>query len=404
MRSNLNALLFTSLLTLALSAPAHAQPVSGMPSSPGQTQAYSPGGQPLSPLPKRIDNFVEQRLSQLGVPGYSLCVVRKGEVILQKGYGFADLESRTPVTPETTFGLASITKTFTAMALLVLVDRGLINLDDPLSKHLPDIPKEWQPITIRQLASMSAGMRKGIPKETPWPQEFETLKQMPLLFPPGSDTTYSNPSYRTLGTVIEKVTKSKYMDVLADFVLLPLAMNNTGTTDDPKGPQSNAYRRNVQTGQIARIRYKDTRISFSAGMLSSNTPDLVKYTQALLDRDILSPPAYKTLFFERYPPPSGKPGTWAFGWGRNAIAGQLCLAMNGGDPGVASTILMLPESRLVVIGLANMHAKGVYQLPRQVARMVLESDEIERAEQSAPGGSEGTEPMDAGEGTEASNE
>lgn len=379
----------------------HGQP------SPGQTQAFSaPGSAGQSgqiTLQQKIDNLVQSKVTKFGVPGYSVCVIRKGEVILQKGYGVGDMKSRAPITPETAFGLASITKTFTAMALLVLVDRGLIDLESPLEKYLPDIPKEWKPITIRQLASMSAGMRKGIPRETPWPQEFETLKGMPLLFQPGSDFEYSNPSYRTLGSVIEKVTKAKYMDVLNDLVLLPLGMNSTGTTDEPKAPQTNAFRLDMQTGETFRIPYKDTRISFSAGALSSNTIDMAKYAQALLQKDILSPASYRTLWYERSPLPSGKPGNWAFGWGCNSFMGQLMLAMNGGDPGVSSSIMILPESKIIIIGLSNIHSKEIYRLPKIIARMLLE-DAGATPSPSQGGAANDSPPGETPEGAELSGD
>lgn len=348
-------------------------------------------------LQQKIDNLVQSKVSKFGIPGYSVCVIRKGEVVLQKGYGVADMKSKAPITPETTFGLASITKTFTAMALLVLVDRGLIDLESPLEKYLPDIPKEWKPITIRQLASMSAGMRKGIPRETPWPQEFETLKGMPLLFPPGTDYEYSNPSYRTLGSVIEKVTKSKYMDVLNDSILLPLGMNSTGTTDEPKAPQTDAFKLTLQTGELIRIPYKNTRISFSAGALSSNTIDLAKYAQALLRKEILSPASYKSLWYERRPLPSGKPGNWAFGWGCNSFMGQLMIAMNGGDPGVSSSIMILPESKVIIIGLSNIHSKEIYRLPKLIARAVLE-DNGATVTPAQPGGADTDTEGDARQG------
>src|ERR1043166_6554438 len=150
-------------------------------------------------LAQRIDKLVQNKVSELNVPGYSLVVIYKGNTILQKGYGFADRERHIPVTPETVFGLASMTKTFTALALLILVDEGKVRLDDTLNKYFDGLSPKYRQITIRQLASMIAGVPvKGIGDREglSWQEEFKRVQNMPLDSRPGTRYSYSNLSYR----------------------------------------------------------------------------------------------------------------------------------------------------------------------------------------------------------------
>lgn len=346
--------------------------------------AVGPGMEPApyasasdAELRKRLSALVEQQCQVNNIPGYAISVVKDGRIFFQAGFGLADIESRRPVMPETIFGLASVTKTFTALCLLMLVDRGLINLDSTADRYLPDVPGRWAKLTIRQLATMTAGLPKGLPHELPWPQEMRVLGKKPLLFAPGTDYCYSNPGYRLLGSIIEKVTGRPYAQVVADFITGPLAMPSTGPPEmlSQTGLIAAPYGDNQGTAPVHRIAYKPSEISFAAGMLFSNVIDLSRYAQSLLDNTVmLSRQAYETLLYDRPPLPSGRRSNWAFGWGSKLDAGagnQRRIGMNGGDPAVASTILMFPDSRLIVIGLSNIHKPGVYRIAQMAGGLML---------------------------------
>lgn len=331
---------------------------------------------PQSAINKRIDDLVNLAIKRGGIAGYSLVVIKDGKVLHQAGYGFADRAHAVPVTPDTVFGLASVTKTFTALALLSLVESGKLSLDDPLSKHLTGLPSSWKNLTLRQLASMTAGVPNDIPREKPWPEEMAIIQTKPLLFKPGSRYSYSNPSYRTLGTVIERVTGKPYLQYLNSTVLKPLDMKSTGSREDLEktATVSQPFGVNQSTGRSVLLRYKPTEISFSSGMLFSNATDMSKYAQALLDHKLLNAGSYKTLFVSRPPLSTGAQSNWAFGWGverKKAYGGRLVYGMNGGNPGVASTILLVPEEKLAIVGLSNVYAPTAYRIPRMVAQAVL---------------------------------
>ncbi len=355
---------------------------------------WSPGGNPpgMSPgsneatvanlqeadLQRRlaqIDAMVQQRMPQQDLPAYCLTVIKYGRVVFHKAYGFADLQQHIPASNETVFGLASNTKTFTALALLSLVDQGLVNLDDPLAKYIDGLTPPYRGLTIRQLASMTAGVPKVVSQEVPWRQQLDILDHTPLVSQPGSQFLYSNFSYRLLGSVIERATGRPYFEVVRDTILAPLQMNSTATTVmlQPTGHVAQAYGDNGGRGPLHAIEYKNPAISFAAGMLASTNDDLVNYVFGLLNRRILSEQGYRTLWYDRPPLTTGQPSNWAFGWGSaiNTNFGTRTVSMNGGTPGVASSIIILPEQNAAVIGLCNIQKPAAHDVAREAARLAF---------------------------------
>ncbi|MBA3858132.1 MAG: hypothetical protein C0507_14605 [Cyanobacteria bacterium PR.3.49] len=366
--------------------------------SPASAQFSKPGDQSSAPGPameaagrmspenamdadlqlrlQRIDAMVKDRMQALNMVGYSLTIIKAGKVVFQKPYGYQNLETRQPTTNDTIFGLGSLTKTFTAIALLSLVDKGLVGLEDPLSKYVDGLTPEYKSLTIRQLASMTAGVPSKISQEVVWRDQLDILDHTPLVSQPGSAYLYSNYSYRLLGTVIEKVTKQPYLQVVESTICAPLNMRSTGSTTllQPTGRVAQAYGDNMGKGPLRAIEYKNPAVQFSAGMLGSNSYDLINYVLGLLNRQILSPEAYKVLWEYRPPLTTGQPSKWAFGWARAnnpQLNGQLTLMMNGGVPGVASSIMILPETNSAVIAMSNLRKPPVYQIAKFAAAMAF---------------------------------
>jgi CubicO group peptidase (beta-lactamase class C family) len=358
-------------------------PVHSQTRRKANTNAQAPGASGATPstpespyqISARVDRMVEAQVRKLGIPGYGLTVIHGGTIVLQKGYGFADLEAQSPVTPHTVFGLASVTKTFTSFGLLLLVDEGKIKLDDTLNHYLPELTPAWRKITIRQLASMTAGIPEGMPNEIPWPEEMKLLQERPLAFEPGTRYLYSNCSYRILGSVIEKVTGKTYMEFVRERILEPLGMRDTGPTDRQfEPPMAAPYARKPEGGLERLGGYKGPEINFSAGMLASNSVDMAKYAQALVTHKMLSPKGYELLWMKRQALPGGKAAPWAFGWESGSVAGHLQVRISGGLPGIASTVLIFPNDDLIVIGLANIGGAEPHNLTQAVARELLGAD------------------------------
>lgn len=325
---------------------------------------------------QRIDSMVMQRMQELNLPGYSLSIIKNGKVVFQKPYGFQNVEAQQPTTNDTIFGLGSLTKTFTAISLLSLVDKGLLNLEDPVSKYVDGLAPAYKPLTIRQLASMTGGVPAQLSQEVAWKNQLEILNQTPLVSQPGSAFLYSNFSYRLLGSVIEKVTGQPYLQYVESTVCAPLDMRSTGTTVllQPTGRVAQAYGDNMGKGPMRAIEYKSPAVAYSAGMLASTSNDLINYVFGLMGRKIVSPDAYKTMWYNRPPLTTGQPSKWAFGWANTHnknLNGQLTIAMNGGVPGIASTIIILPDTNSAVIALCNLRKPPVYQIAKTAAAMAF---------------------------------
>jgi CubicO group peptidase (beta-lactamase class C family) len=284
------------------------------------------------------------------------------------------------VTPDTVFGIASLTKTMTAALLLSLVDQGTISLDDHLGKYSAQLPNAWKKLTIRQLANMTAGIEPAAkPKERSWEEDMKVLSQMPLKWTPGTRYEYSNPSYRLLGTLMEAITGVSYVAILRERILQPLGMSSTKPMKQFRGSErvATAYQNN--DGDIVQVDYKDDDISFSSGMLASTSADMAKYVNGLLEGKLpLSTDAYQTMFSERPTLPSGNAPIWAFGWDitEDQQTGMKFAEMQGGDPGVASAIVLVPESKLAVVALANMYDKRAYKIPKMVARTIIREQQM----------------------------
>jgi len=180
----------------------------------------------------KVDDFVQAEMQKQRIPGVSLAVVKNGQIILAKGYGYANVEHNVPVKPETIFQSGSIGKQFTATAVMMLVAEGRINLDEKISKYLGDVPDSWQNITVRHLLTHTSGL-------TDYPGDFdfrrdyteaELLKRAQAITPgfkPGEKWQYSNLGYVTLGILIHKVTGQFYGDFLQERIFKPLGMTTT---------------------------------------------------------------------------------------------------------------------------------------------------------------------------------
>lgn len=187
-----------------------------------------------------IDAYVRQQMSAWHIPGTAVAVIRRGKVMLAKGYGFANVESKTPVTPDTAFEVLSVGKEFTATAVMILVEAGKLSLQQPISTYLPTLPETWKPITIRQLLSHTSGIpdytdapgffaRAAIPAS---PDELlGEIKDRPLQFVPGTRFRYSNSNYYLLGRAIEAISGEPFDRLMTEHVFGPCGMTTTRMDD-----------------------------------------------------------------------------------------------------------------------------------------------------------------------------
>lgn len=277
----------------------------------------------------------------------AILVTQGGHALIDRGYGLADRSAGTPNTPDTRYHIASITKPFTATAILILQDRGRLSIDDPLTKYIPDAPAAWQGITLRHLLAHTSGLGDHNPllaghfgePFTP-ARLWGIIRTLPLDSPPGEKYQYSNAGFSILGLVIEKVSGQPYGDFLRDNIFAPLHMDATGY-NPPAGPKDAIGYEMGEDGPVAAA-HRDLTNSFSAGGLVSTTHDLLTWQEALFGGRLIS----KTALAEMQ--------TQGLGIARMTLDDHTLYSHSGHLPGYVSDAAYQPEGALSVIVLGNL--------------------------------------------------
>jgi D-alanyl-D-alanine carboxypeptidase len=249
----------------------------------------SPAGAQAAAQTQAVDAVVEKAMQTRQFPGVSIGVVKDGRVILAKGYGLSDVEKSIKATAGTVYQLASVTKPFTAMATLMLVEQGKLSLDGKVTDILPGLPAAWTPVTVRHLLTHTSGIKSytdlfGEKKVTnsqvfTADQILALVKDAPLTFTPGEKYAYCNTGYYLLGMIIEKVSGQPYAAFLADRIFKPLGMTSTSLDDYadarpiPPGatPRPTARRRWPST-RTRRSRSRPARSSRRSSIWPGSTP------------------------------------------------------------------------------------------------------------------------------------
>ncbi len=257
-------------------------------------QASAPATQTTpQQIAAKVDEYMQAVVRANNFTG-SILVARNGQPIISKGYRMANFETGTPNTPQTKFRLGSVTKQFTAMAVMMLQEQGKLSVNDSICKYLADCPALWQPITIRNLLTHTS----GIPSYTDFPNFMqtigtrtapsalvETFRNKPLEFAPGEKYKYNNSGYHLLGLVIERASGKSYADFLQENIFAPLAMRDTGYDSNQAIIKNRASGYAQQGDGLANALYIDMSIPFSAGALYSTTEDMLRWTRRSTPRN-----------------------------------------------------------------------------------------------------------------------
>lgn len=338
---NINRIIIIILLCLIISQYASAQNSSGARQSPAQ-------------IVTKVDEYMNAAAKVEGFSG-SILVALDGKPVISKGYGMANYELDVPNTPQTVFRLGSITKQFTAMAVMMLQERNKLTVQDPICKYLEDCPTAWQPITIRHLLTHTS----GIPNFTEFPDYAKTMslpvtqaslierfKDKPLEFVPGEKSNYSNSGYYLLGMVIERASGKTYADFSQENIFVPLGMKQTGYDDTRSIVKNRAAGYTRQGTSILNAAYTNTDITFSAGALYSTTEDLLRWDQALYTEKLVKRKSLEEMFTPF------KEG-YGYGWGVGKMFDRRVINHSGGISGFSTIINRFPDDRVTVIVLTN---------------------------------------------------
>ena len=329
------------------------------------------------PPPQELTSRIEQYMAAQFARGQfngTVLLAKNGQVLFSRGYGMANLEHDVPCTPDTKFRLGSITKQFTAMAILILQERGKLAVTDKVKKFIPGAPKTWDDITIHHLLTHTS----GIPNYTSFPDFLKTLrspitldeliakfKDKPLDFKPGDKFKYSNSGYVVLGRIVETASGGQYAAFLKEAIFDPLEMHDTGYDNFATVLKNRAsgYSRLLGLAS-ANTAYIDMSIPHAAGALYSTVLDLLKWDRALDSEKLLprkSIEAMFTPFRDRY----------AYGWSIDKKLDQLRHAHGGGIPGFVTFIERFPAEKLLIVALSNIEGSRVDRIGNDIAAIVL---------------------------------
>ena len=308
-----------------------------------------------------VDEYVKAQMERRKIPGLSLAVVQRGQVVKLQGYGLASVELDAPVTPDTVFELASVTKQFTAAAVMKLVEAGKVALDDPIAKYLDDVPPAWSAITVRHLLTQTAGLasltdgfaalwRGGVRMNYTTRQMFDAATKDAMSFTPGAGWQYSDVGFFLLGMIIEKASGQRYAAFLAERFFTPLGMTATSVIDQSAVVKHRAPGYTLREDQLVRIR-RDWQFEMAShyGVLSS-VRDLVKWDAALEKAEVLSRQSLSAMW-TAVRLDDGSRRQYGFGWFVTERRGHRLIEHSG----ITGTqFSRFPDDGLTVIVLTNL--------------------------------------------------
>ncbi|KZC17757.1 serine hydrolase [Rhodanobacter sp. FW510-R12] len=313
------------------------------------------------------------------VPGASLLVLKDGKPVVRRGYGLANLEDNERATPTTNYRLASVSKQFTAAAILLLAEDGRLRLDDPVRRWLPTLPESTAAVTLRQLLSHTGGLvdyedliAPGTTAQVSDDDVLRLLSATPkTYFTPGTAYRYSNSGYVLLGLVVERASGISLPLYLQQRIFQPLHMGHTLLYEHGKGPEvaNRAYGYSEENGRWTRTDQSVTSATRGDGGIYSSIDDLAKWDAALYDDRLLSA-ASRKLAFSPHVKVTGEPYEASYGYGWR-ITGDT-LWHSGESIGFRNVIVRWPQQHLTVILLSNRNDPEPYRTALAIAAPYLQ--------------------------------
>ena len=313
-----------------------------------------------------IDKIANDALATSGVPSASIAVVKDGKIVYLHAYGLARLEPKTPAASEMRYSIGSISKQFTAAALLLLQEQGKLSLDDKVGKFIPDLTRANE-VTIRQLLSHTSGYQDYWPQDYVMPMMLEPVTaakildlwaRKPLDFDPGTKWQYSNTNYVIAGRIIEKVSGKPLMQFLKEKVFSPLGMTSVANIDAEKlgDTDPTGYKR-YALGPLRVAPKEGFGWLFAAGELAMTAEDLAKWNISMMDQKLLRPASYREL--EREAQLNNGLGTrYGLGVSLGMESGHRAVSHGGEVSGFVSQSIVFPDERVSVVALTNQDASN----------------------------------------------
>lgn len=331
-----------------------------------------------------IDAYVAAEMGRQRIPGLSLAVVRRGVVTKAKGYGLANVELSVPATPRTVYQSGSLGKQFTAVAVMMLVEKGALSLDDRIARFLPEAPATWRDITVRHLLTHTGGMgdyteKIDLHRDYKTEELLAFAAEQPLEFPAGEKWSYSNTGYMVLGILIQRVGGQFYGDMLRDRVFKPLGMDSARVISEADIVPNRAAGYRLVDGALKNQDWVAPSLNTTAdGALYFSVLDMAKwdaalYTEQLVKRasleQVFTPTRLKDGSIHRDEDGSG----YGFGWVIGEQAGHRRIEHGGSWQGFEAHIARYVDDGVTVIVLANLADSDPGVIGHGVAGLVVRS-------------------------------
>jgi CubicO group peptidase (beta-lactamase class C family) len=362
---------FLILLSASLFSPSLAQ----RPGRPGQQpqeqrQRGRTGGTSDQQIQAEADRIVGQMMTQNGIPAVVLAVVKNGRVVVQKGYGVKSTNSNQAPDENTVFYIGSLSKAITAVGAMLLVDKGKLNLDEPASRYMNDLPRNWNRITVRQFMTHTSGI-PDLPKrqkkqEDTIHQAFKLAAGLPMSFEPGTKEQYNNFNFAVIGHLIEEISGQSYSDYMKENLFGPLGMNQTGGGILERFP-NHATGYNGAGGNLKPGVFDVQEFGWPSGGLATTLADLLKLDEALRSGRLMKQSTYQQMI-TKADVGSGTPGWFT----HDAGAVKLVTKNGAGSMGFSSMYIFAPGRGDSAIMIRNFAGNAAIQPPaNQIISAVL---------------------------------
>ena len=339
----------------------------------------------------RVDRIATQALEQTGVPSASVAVVQHGKLVYTHAYGWAHLDPKLAATPEMRYSIGSISKQFTAAAILLLQQDGKLSLDDAVGKYVPGLT-QGDKVTIRQILSHTSGYQDYWPEDyvmTPMLQPesaqqiLDTWAKKPLDFEPGTQWQYSNTNFVIAGRIVETITGHPLMDMLVERIFRPLGMKSVWNSDEAKLTQVDAtpYYRHA-LGPLRQAPKEGRGWMFAAGELAMTAHDLALWDESMIAQSLLSKESYKQMFTEAKLN-NGKGTHYGLGVQVLDSHGHREIEHSGEVSGFVSDNVVMVDDGVAVAVLTNQDAVGAASTIAGLAAPVVLGAPLAAPEQQA---------------------
>ena len=326
---------------------------------------------------RRINALVEKFMTDHRIPGAAIGVCRNGKLVFAQGYGYSNIATKSKALASSPFQLASVTKQFTAAAIMLLVQDGKLNLDDPIHKHLRQLPLAWRDVSVEHLLTHTSGIpdymaASGFAQFNPARGNvLGLIANSPLEFIPGTRHKYSNSGYLILGMLILQSSGKTYDRFLGDRVFSKLGMKSTGLHSSRDPRNSVGYYESVSGFQVAPPLHGEVWNNADGGLVST-IEDMAKWENALYAKTILTDSSLRRMW-TRLRLADGTVKDYGFGWVVNQHPNRRIIGHGGGRVGATANFTRWPEDGIAVIVLCNNRLVGndSYQLASGVARIVV---------------------------------